>query len=696
MPGSGISGIYKPSSVLPESHEDPCKILSHRVFAMAEPSTNVSGLADFLIQLYLHWSENRSAIQSKWNENNAAFRGQSLYKWKAKEGEAWRSNTFINVTKQKVVSACALVIDMLLAGGRIPFMLKPSPWDDVQLEDMAPDAQEATKQGIDDMRRIIEQQLLDCNADRVLMKNILSEAVYGETIVKLIVHQVKRDQWQSNVQIGEQVTDVGRVPVEYNTFEKVKSSSMAPGVTFVPVWDFFRDMETDDLQEGAGCIHRQLVSPFWLRGKKGLPLYIDANIETAISLAGRSDAGSTQPEKDPASLAPSMRDIKHRQNTILYLEFWGRVPKATAKAFEAEMFTGTEVPTVVFDDNEDSGDEVEIMACVAGDQIVRYTRSAASERPFRRAVWEDSLDGQGAIGVADNAANSQFVLNGAMRAYEDNKKLSANVILAGKRRYMEGEFKEISMGMFLEIAEDCDDVRKALMPVVIPDIGESLLNLITLAEKYCDMDTLIPKLTQGLDVKEPQMRAYVAQQQVEKSGKYIGTVIRNNDEGLIEPVVEAFYDYNMADPDTVKGKGSYIVKALGFTSFQDRIERIEKLKSMLTLVLSSPELMAESKLRWYLDEIAKALDMDPEQAVKSEEEKAQEQQVIASAPPDPLVQAQTAKLSAEATRAEADAQAKLAGIQTNADKLIIDRAEAVHKMETPPKVVAPKGPGATR
>jgi hypothetical protein len=643
-----------------------------------QQSLNRSDLAAFISNLYTHWKQNRSVLQDKWNSNNAAFRGISEYKWKAKEGEDWRSNTFINVTKQKVVSACALVIDMLLAGGKIPFMLKPSPWDDIQLEELPPDAQEETKKTIDDMRRTIEQQLLDCNADRALMKNVLSEAVYGETIAKLIVHEVKRERWQSNLQLGAQVTDVGHVPVEYKSFEKVTERNMAPGWEFIPVWDFFRDMETDDLKAGAGCIHRQLVSPFWLRQKKGRPFYIDANIDTAISRAGQSDTGTKQPEQDPASLSPAMRDIKFRQNTILYLEFWGRVPRGTVEAFEAEVFAG-DVPSVVFNEQENSGDEIEVMVCVAGDQVVRYVRTTADERPFFRGVWEDSLDGQGAIGVADNAANAQFILNGAIRAYEDNKKLSANVITVVKRRYLERDLKELTPGMIIDASEDCDDAKKAIMPIVIPDVGESLLNLIALAEKYADMDTLIPKLTQGLDVKEPQMRAYVAQQQVEKSGKYIGQVIRNNDESLIEPLVEAFYDYNMQDPSTVKGKGSYIVKALGFTSYQDRIERIEKLKSMLTLVLSSPELMAESKVRWYLEEIAKALDMDSEQAVKSEQEKQQEAQAVQ---PDPLVQAQTAKLNAEAERANADAQAKISGVQTDSEKLTLERAKVIHDMET--------------
>ncbi len=658
---------------------------------MNDTNLNQSSLASFVTNLYQHWSSNRSDLQEKWNSNNAAFRGVSEYKWKKDEGDDWRSNTFINVTKQKVVSACALVIDMLLAGGKIPFMLKPSPWDDVQKEDMSPDEQDVSKEKIDDMRRIIDQQLLDCNADRVLMKNILSEAVYGETYTKLVVHKVTRKKWRQEMQVGGNVTDMGRVPEELQGFTKEIETHLSPACEFVPVWDIFRDLESDDLKAGAGIIHRQLVSPFWLRQKKGRAFFIDKNIDSAIALASRSNTATVQPEKDPSSLSPSMRDIKHRQNTMLYLELWGRVPRKTAMDFEAEMFGEGEIPNVAFDDENDSGDEVEVMTCVSEGLVVRYARSSAEERPFFRGIWEDNLDGQGAIGVADNAANAQFVLNGAVRAFEDNKKLSANVLLGIKRRYLEKDFKKISIGKVFEVSEECDDVRKALAPIMIPDVGESLLSLITLAEKYADMDTLIPKLTQGLDVKEPQMRAYVAQQQVEKSGKYIGQVIRNNDESLIEPIVEAFYDYNMEDPETTKGKGAYIVKALGFTSYQDRIERIEKLTRMLSLILSSEQLMAESKLRWYLEEIAKALDMDPDEGLKSEEEKQIESQMAQGEQINPLAQAQAEKLSAEAMRAKADAQAKIADTQIESERLILDRAKLVHEMETKPQpVVATK------
>ena len=666
---------------------------------MASPSGR-NGLSDFVIKTYQQWQENRRPLQDKWNENDSAFRGSSEqfwdanYKgeggreydnvgarrvgrgnWKSGEGKGWRSNTFINITKQKIMSAYSLVIDMQLAGSKIPFMLKPSPWDDVRQSQMQLQDAEQEKKDIEDMRKLIEQQLLDCNANRSLMRNVLCAAKYGETIAKQVVINIERQRWQSSVAVPG-------APEQYKTFDPILEQGLQPGWEYVSLWDFFRDLENDDLQASAGCIHRQLVAPFWLRQKKDRPLYLNEKIDNALSLAQRSGTSANQPEQDPLSLPPALRYVKNRQNTLLYLEFWGRVPRETAEAFEEELFKGEDVPAVAYDATNDEGNEVECMVCVAGDEVVRYARTDAKERPFRRGVWEDSLDDLGAIGVADNAANSQFVLNGAVRAFEDNKKLSANVILAVKRRFMEQDFKETKTGMVLEISEDCDDARKAVMPIVIPDVGQSLITLIELMEKYADADTLIPRITQGMDVKEPQMRAYVAAQQVEKAGKYMGSVIRNMDEGLIEPMIEAFYDYNMANPEQQTGKGSYIVKALGFSSFQNRVERIARIQQFLTTIMSSPDLAKEAKLPWFVEELAKALDLDPDQVLKTAAEKQQEAQIAASQPPNPLVEAQTKKLSAEADRAEADAQLKTASIGHKEDQNKLERAKAVHDMET--------------
>lgn len=659
-----------------------------------QPTTSSNPMAEFILKRYEQWRQNRLPLQLKCTKNLEAFRGISTGTWKKGEGEGWRSNTFFNATKQKIISAFALVSDMMLMGGRIPFMLAPSPWDEVNLAELPEDRAKSVRQDIDDMEHLIDQQFSDCSADRAFLKNILSAAIFGETYAKKLVIDVVRRGWRLNPPQIPGIENTDRLPPELMTFEPYAESHNAPAWEYVPWWDIFRDLETDKLLEGAGAIHRQLISPFWLRARKERAYFLSDAIDTVLVNAGKQGDSPSVPEKDTESLTPALRNIKFRQNTILYLEFWGRVPLETAETFEKELLNNkvlTEIPTFGKDQEYQEGDDVEVMVCVAGDQVVRYCRTSPEERPFFRSVWEENLDDIGGTGVADNAENMQVVLNGAIRAMEDNKKLTANLIAAVKRRYIEGDLKEVKPGMILDVSEECDDARKALAQVTFTDVGASLMELIEMAMQFLDQDTMLPKIQQGIQTDQ-KVTAFEISQQVEKAGKYIGSVIRNQDEGLIEPIVEAFYDYNMSDPTVSKGKGNYIVKALGFNSFQDRIERIGKITQFMNLIVSNPVFLAEARVRKLMENIAKALDMEPDEVLKSEEEKAA---IAASAEAEAARQTtdggrqiavgktpeETALTGAKAQEAQARAAKATAEAAAVPEKLAIERAKAVVEIQ---------------
>ena len=293
-----------------------------------------TAMAEAVCKLRDEWQQNRSKLQSKWDKNSDAYRRISSKFWKKKETEGWRSNTFVNITKQKVLAAYALVVDSILAGGKIPFMLIPAPLENQNFDDIPEEMQEDIKRSIDDMRHLIEQQLLESHADRELMKNILAGATFGETYQKDIVHDVEYSHYERDeIELPEGVTDMAGVPPELQTWTIMRKKRKAPGVVYVPAWDIFRDMEMDDLQKSAGVIHRQLVSPYWLRKKKGKRFFINTAIVETLSEQSRT---GKHPDSDTASLSPAERDITFRQNTITYLEFWGRLPRATVEAYEAE------------------------------------------------------------------------------------------------------------------------------------------------------------------------------------------------------------------------------------------------------------------------------------------------------------------------------------------------------------------------
>jgi len=357
----------------------------------------------------------------------------------------------------------------------------------------------------------------------------------------------------------------------------------------------------------------------------GEAYYIDDAIERVIE--NHSKALSTG-KKD--NLKPGLRNIKNRYNTIEELTFWCRVPKKTLENFEADL-KGSETPSLATD-YENDGDEVEIGAVMAENEVIRHVRIKPDSRPHGRVVWEIDLDGTSGIGVADNVESIQMVLNGMVRAFEDNKKLSANVIVAIKKSLLidwSGEFKP---GENIEISEEARTAAEAIQQIIIQDVGETLLSGIGLMERYGDEVSMLPKILQGA-VHEKQKVDTLGEMNLlqANAGKYIGSIIRNFDEGMIEPIISRFYEYNMLDETVSKGKGNYIAKPSGFSGFQNKILRLTKILQALNLVVSSPAIAAETKLKPLLEETFRGLEIDPQGVFKTKQEKEADAQAMAQA-----------------------------------------------------------------
>jgi len=628
----------------------------------------------FLDTKFSNFEQNRRTFQDKCDRNHRAFiREEADETWKKGEGSEWRSKTYLGKTREKVMSAAAMVMDTILQGGQIPYAYKASPW---QPEASDPNAMANIEADLAAMTKLTNQQLVDTHADRQIMKHVLSQALYGITWSKKIVHTVKRNGWRKQTLTVDGIYDYGRTQ-SADTWSKWSSNIAAPGWVYVPVWDIFPDVEfPDSVQDASGIFHRQIVSPHWLMSKLGRPFFLDDGLRAAAATSMSQNSGSTpylSGSTDYTSLAPMLRDVKFRDNMLTYKEYWGRIPRAMAEEIEAYIATMSPEgapPAAPIPDNYAPGDEVEVMACTCGGYLVRYSRQEPDNRPFAFAKCEDNIEEATPWGIADNCEPLQLVVNGAMRSFEDNKKLSANVITALKRRYIKGKMPEdITPGMKLELSEDCDDARKAVQSIVIPDVGESLVSLLTMAMPMLDDASMVPRLAQGYTDPNVQTATEVSVRQAQAS-KYMGMLIRNLDEGIIEPMVQYFYEYNMGDDGVKNGKGNYIVQGLGFSAFQNKVERRKMLQEMLALALSHPELIRRTNFDALYRDLIKAIDLDPDLIQLGPEQ----QQPLPGEEPPQIPPEQQAQIQADTQLTQAEA----AEAQTAAE---LNKAKAAFTMK---------------
>ena len=598
---------------------------------MSDKIQSSSAIAKYVWdELYVPWRDYRAThLEPIYQMCLDAFLGnEDGDEWKIEEGEKWRSKAFAMLIKTKVMAAYSIVCDAYLQGSKIPFEISPDP----EIERMLA---KQNMQGIpvnmdpEGMQRKIEQQLADCKADRHRMKSILSQALYGVGIEQApIIRDYSRAKWApvSQAVPGMNPQMGGIQPGQMVQYQQVIEQYRAPAIENVSVWDYFRDPEAENVQDGIGAIRRYIISPYELRQKEDIPHFNKAMIDKVIR---RTKDGANEVDEVSSSLPPYLRDISTRRKTIVYLSSWIRLPITLLERYRKQKGINALADDFTFNDSEhQDGRETDVHVVVANGELVRLAPNTLGIVPFHEAYWEPVPDEARGRGIAENLKHPQKSKNGLIRAAEDNAKLTSNVMTIMKTGALApGQKQEFKPGQNFIAATDVDDVRTAMMQFKLESVLGDVYQLLGYNDNQAEEDSQIPRILSGETVSSKKQTAFEVDQRSQNSGKYLGGVIRNIDEGQTEPEVEAFYRYNMHDPELAEIHGAFVVNATGFTSFNNKLMKVNNVRQVLQLVLSHESLAAEVELRPHLESIYESLDLDTDEMFKSVEAKKQAAQM---------------------------------------------------------------------
>jgi len=574
----------------------------------------VSPLAEYLINvLYDRWSSDRQDLDTKWERNDCTIRRIRQSDWKKNEGKDWRANSSIGAVKQKWLTGCALVLDHVLEGGVLNAGLKVNElWEDLSTQEY-----DEHTEDMDHATRQIQTMFALGKIDKTTVKAVFAAGKYGMAWAAYYVDTVKRVEWQP-VEHEFPVEDQ-----EDQRFERVVHEIETPMVEWVPCWEMFWDMTEDDIRKGDGLCREQNITAYQLReNAESGEGWIGKMIEEVIEQSKTSD---NEGEGDDGNIAPGRRYLQYSKNNIKFREFRCRVPKKILEEYQ-KNWLDEKAPDfdAGFDTiDETDGNEQEILCVVANDMVVRFlpVDDETDLRKFYQVKWEDDLDHEQGIGIADNGEQGQEILNGSFNAFQDNKKLSGDIQgFYNPMRFKDDEDMTIQPGKFRPLAVSNQPASDAVHQLVFADVGENLISMINKAEEIIDNETNIPKMAQGAIGAFTPKTAYEASQMMEKSGKYIAGVIRNFDNYYTEPITNDFFEYIMMDPNSTVAKGNYVAIAKGFTSFQDKVVRVQKLMQLLNLVLSNETVESMVRVMKLLEEVLRANDIDPDEVLYGEEE----------------------------------------------------------------------------
>jgi hypothetical protein len=227
------------------------------------------------------------------------------------------------------------------------------------------------------------------------------------------------------------------------------------------------------------------------------------------------------------------------------------------------------------------------------------------------------------------------------------------------------------------LTDEIEDINKAFTVFMIPSVLDRLLPVYEQIKRNADERTLMPLVLQG-DATRVGPTATGQGMAINQANFAIQEFAKDFDENITTPIIRDAVNWNMAnDPDpSIKGDFVIIPRVAGHLLIKElKAARMQALTQLSAL----PHIQGEFKPRVIAERNVLILDEDPEDWLKSEEEKRADQEAMqqsAGQNPD-ILRAQAAMKQAEASmgRAQAESQARIAEAESRNRAMELGHAE---------------------
>jgi hypothetical protein len=157
--------------------------------------------------------------------------------------------------------------------------------------------------------------------------------------------------------------------------------------------------------------------------------------------------------------------------------------------------------------------------------------------------------------------------------------------------------------------------------------ANGLNQIVEIFRRFADETTSLPSYTHGEQTQGLNKTATGMSMLMGAANIALKSTIKNIDDFLIEPMIEGLFHFNMEFGMNEKSKGDLRIVARGSTALVQKEVQSQRLLQFLSLVSNEQDAGYVDRLG-LLRDIAKSMDIDPEDVIKTEEQLALEQQQI--------------------------------------------------------------------
>lgn len=369
------------------------------------------------------------------------------------------------------------------------------------------------------------------------------------------------------------------------TLEIIKSIS--PACKWIDTWNLFpHGVCGEDIHEGDHILERDFLSAASLKKLKNLrgmktdefpdgePIYIASQIDKVIAEGpGKCNVNEGR--------NPNQPENKHR------FDIWHFTGTLNAEDMMALGAPGA-------DELPDEVTECYAIVTIVNDSPIRATFNPLEKSghfPYRAFPWSRRAGHWAGVGVGEQVAMPQRMVNAGTRGWMNNAGMTAGVQIVMDQRAIigaDGNNDLTPNKMWYLTGEGVsDDVRKMFMAVDFPDRATTLKDIIDYAFKLAEEASNIPLISQGqTGPQDPQTFG-----QAELQNNNANTLLRDKayslDDYITEPMVNDFYEWLLLDPDIpIEEKGDFRINARGSIAMVEKAIQEQTLAQMLPLTLN--------------------------------------------------------------------------------------------------------------
>jgi hypothetical protein len=636
MPHSFTSGL--------NSESDEVKSLSE------ERDTAFDNLGSLIESRLKNSEQARLYDEKRWLRSYRNYRG--IYGSDMAFRDSEKSKVFVKVTKTKVLAAYGQLIEVLFSQGKFPIgifpttdptgvekyaHLKPENMkQDERMDDIygfegdgreitpgstandilngltekygkagfeagpAPDLKtmpqiEPAEEAARSMEKLIHDQLEETHAISVMRHVLFEMCLLGTGVLKgPFNYEQSVHQWVLD-DSGERVYQ--------------PKSKLVPRVEAVSCWDLYPDPDAITIDDADYVIQRHVYTRSQLRDLINRPFFRKSAIKEIL-------AGG--PNYETRSYETALYDRENQEefnkNRFEVLEYWGTIDKALVEE------AGIEMPEDISNDL----DEVQVNAWVSNGQILRLVLNpfTPARNPFMVCPYEINPYQFFGVGIPENMDDAQTIMNGHARMAIDNLALAGNLVFdVDETMLVPGQDMTVYPGKIFR--RQSGQTGQAIHGLKFPNTAPENMQIFDRFRQLADESTGIPSYSHGqTGIQSTTRTASGMSMLMGAAALNIKTVIKNVDDYLLRPLGETLFHWNMQfNADIPNIQGDLDVKAQGTSSLMTKEVRSQRL--MTFMQVASNQFLAPF-VKWHsiIKEIAKSMDIDPDQLVNDPEKAA--------------------------------------------------------------------------